>query len=219
MITLVVFDWNGVLIADAKACLDAENYILEQYGRKPVSMKRYRETVSIPAKEFFLKNGFTPDEMRRYSRKMQEMFHAQYEPLVRRVRTRRNARRLLEWLSKRGITMIILSNHTREGIRPHLQRLSIGKYFTEVLANDRQSAMHKKNKRERLKSFLAKNRYRKDRILIIGDSPEEIEVGKLFGIKTVSITGGYYATRRLRELKPDHLISNLADMVRIVKEV
>ncbi len=63
MIKLVVFDWNGVLIADAEACKDAQNHILKRYGRKPITLARWREINVIPAKNFFLKMGFTDEEV------------------------------------------------------------------------------------------------------------------------------------------------------------
>jgi phosphoglycolate phosphatase len=59
---------------------------------------------------------------------------------------------------------------------------------------------------------------KKDEVIIIGDSPEEIEVGKAAGIKTVAITGGYYSTARLKASKPDFLISNLKELIGIVKK-
>lgn len=54
--------------------------------------------------------------------------------------------------------------------------------------------------------------------MIIGDSPEEVEIGKDVGIKTVAITGGYYSTSRLRKSKPDFLINNLIELIRIVRK-
>ena len=42
---LIVFDWNGVLLSDTVACLDADNYMLKQLGAKPISLKRFRETL------------------------------------------------------------------------------------------------------------------------------------------------------------------------------
>ena len=49
MIKLVIFDWNGVLIADTRACLEADNYILKEFGGKPVSLKVYKDTIIIPS--------------------------------------------------------------------------------------------------------------------------------------------------------------------------
>ena len=218
MIKLVVFDWNGVLIADATACKDTENHILKMYGRKPVTMEKFREFVSIPAKEFFIRMGFTPAFMAKHGSRMQAKFHEYYEQRIQNIRTRRNARALLKWLSQRKIECVILSNHTEEGIRDQMQRFGIEGYFSEILSNHRLTAMHRQNKRERLGSFLKRRRLKRGQVVLIGDSPEEIKIGKHFDIKTIAISGGYYATHRLKERKPDHLIHNLSQMVDIIKK-
>lgn len=219
MIKLVVFDWNGVLIADAKANSETVSYILTSYGRKPIDLRRYREIFEIPARNIYLKQGFSEKEVNREAKHIQEMFHTHYEPRIAHVRTRSGTRGLLEWLSKREIECVILSNHNIKGVKSQLRRLQIDKYFSHVLANDKYEAMKRQNKLEKLTIFLKANRFKKGEILIIGDSTEEIDAGKGLGIRTVAITGGYISTRRLREGKPDHLIHNLLSVIDIIKKV
>lgn len=219
MIKLVVFDWNGVLIADARATLDTDNELFKRLGRKPITMKTYRELFRMPVIEFFYALGFTKDEMARDAVKIQNLFHELYEPRIARVRTRLGARELLEFLADRGVEMIILSNHTMEGIQTQLERLNIKKYFSRVIANDKHATMGRKNKAEKFVELLKELPYKKDEVLIIGDSPEEAEAGKLAGIKTVAISGGYYSTKRLKEAKPEHLIHNLTELISIIKKV
>lgn len=219
MIKLVVFDWNGVLIADATAVVDIDNRLLKSFGRKPIDIRTYRNTFTMPVKNFFLNLGFSEQEMRDGAKKIQETFHAHYEPRIAGVRTRAGARELLGWLFKRGIECIVLSNHTLHSIEAHAERLGIRRYFSQIIANDMHATMHGKNKAEKLVSIVKKSRYKKDEILIIGDSPEEAEAGKLAGVRSVGITGGYYSTRRLKEANPDYLIHNLRDLINVIKKV
>ncbi|HEY4487328.1 MAG TPA: HAD family hydrolase [Candidatus Paceibacterota bacterium] len=219
MIKLVVFDWNGVLIADAQADADAVSHILQSFGRKPLSLKRFREIFEIPAKSTYLKAGLSENELNGEQKRMSDMFHDYYEPRIAHVRTRHGARRLLEWLSERKIECVILSNHTIEGIRSQLNRLGIQSFFSTVLANNKYTAMKGQNKLEKLTQFLDEHSYKKKEALIIGDSPEETLVGKRLGIHSVAITGGYVSTRRLREARPDHLIHKLTDMIDIIKKL
>jgi len=219
MVKLVVFDWNGVLIADAQADADAVSHVLESFGRKPITLKRFRDIFEIPARNTYLRAGFSEDELDRDGKKMSDMFHEYYEPRIAHVRTRNGARQLLEWLSERNVKCVILSNHTTEGIEAQLNRLSIRSFFSTILANDKYTAMKGQNKLEKLAQFLKKSSYNKKDVLIIGDSPEETSVGKKLGIHSVAITGGYVSTRRLREAKPDYLIHKLTDMIDIVKKL
>jgi len=60
-------------------------------------------------------------------------------------------------------------------------------------------------------------KHKKDDIIIVGDSLEEIEIGKNLGIKTVAITNGYVSTARLKAAKPDFLINTLTELIDIVE--
>ena len=218
MIKLVVFDWNGVLIADAQAVVDTDKWILKQYNRRPLDMRRYRETFTMPVKDYFLALGFSEEEMQREGKKIQEMFHPYYENRISNIRTRSGARKLLEWLASRQIECVILSNHTKEGLENQLTRLNIKRYFSRVITNDMHATMQVKNKTQKMIDLVGKSQYKNDEILIIGDSPEEVEAGRASRARTVSITGGYYSERRLREAKPDHLIHKLSDLIGIIEK-
>ena len=219
MIKLVVFDWNGVLIADAAATVAVDKELFEEFGHKPLDMKAYREIFTMPVKDFFIAAGFSKEEMNKNAVRIQERFHALYEPRIAKIRTRTGARTLLEFLAKEGIEAIILSNHTIEGITNQLKRLGIETYFSRVIANDMHATMETKNKAGKLVDLLKELPYKKDEVLIIGDSPEETDAGKLAGIKTVAISGGYYSIRRLKEAQSDHLIHNLTELINIIKKV
>ena len=219
MIKLVVFDWNGVLIADAAATVAVDKELFEEFGHKPLDMKTYREIFTMPVKDFFIAAGFSKEEMNKNAVRIQERFHALYEPRIAKIRTRTGARTLLDFLAGDGIEAIILSNHTIEGITNQLKRLDIETYFSRVIANDMHATMETKNKAGKLLDLLKELPYTKEEVLIIGDSPEETDAGKLAGIKTVAISGGYYSLRRLKEAQPDHLIHNLTELINIIKKV
>ncbi|MCR4325473.1 MAG: HAD family hydrolase [Patescibacteria group bacterium] len=219
MIKLVVFDWNGVLIADTQATVDIDNHILKSTGRKPLTVAQYRETFTMPVKDFFVALGFSKEEIEREAKNVQKLFHSVYEPRVAKVRTRSGARELLDFIEGRGIEAMILSNHTKEGLEMQLERLRFKKYFSRVITNDMHATMARKNKADKLVDLVKRSPYKKSEILIIGDSPEETEAGKRAGITSVAITGGYYSERRLRAAEPDYLIHSLSEMIGIIKKL
>ena len=219
MIKLVVFDWNGVLIADAGICAKSVSNVLKSLGRKSIDIGTFRKVFSIPASNIYRSQGFTEDEIQENANIIQERFHADYEPRATKVRTRHGARELLDFLHKRKIECIILSGHSIEGIESQLKRLGLGKYFSNIFANDIYGAMKGRNKLEKINKFLEQRSISKNEILIIGDSTEETEAGRHLGIHTVAITGGYVSTRRLKETNPDFLISDLHQLIGIIEEL
>ena len=217
MIKLVAFDWNGVLIADARLHAQIVGEIQKHYGYPDVHPDTVRDLFEVPVSNMYRKLGWSEEEIEKESPAIQDRFHDLYERRAKTVRTRTGARALLHWLRARSIECVIFSNHTTEGIEAQLKRLHIGGYFQHVIANDKYQAMKGKAKGDKLEAYLRARGYKGDEVLVVGDSPEEVEIGKHLGATTVAITGGYVSQRRLRAANPDHLIHTLTGMIDIIK--
>lgn len=217
MIKLAVFDWNGTIIADSHAGMDAENHILKLFGGRRIGMKRYRETFTIPAIDFYAANGCDRSKLLRNSRKLGDVFIPFYEKRAAKCRSRKGAKRLLTWLRGRRVESVLLSNHTIEGIEMQLERLGIGGHISKVLANrSGATSMKARNKLQKLRGYMKTKGYKKSEVAIIGDSPEEIGIARALGIRCIAITGGSYSTARLRASAPDFLVDSLKEVVGIL---
>jgi len=218
MIKSIVFDWNGTLLADVEAGAEADNQVLKAFGGKPVSVKEFRDTFDFPVSKFYAQHGCDEKYVMKHSKDMAAIFHEYYEKRASTVRSRRGAKRLLYWLKEKGIKSVILSNHTVQGIETQLQRLELKKYVNEVLANtELDSTLKERTKLDKLCDYINRNNFKKSEVLIVGDSTEEIEIGKRIGIKNVAITGGWVATSRLKNAQPDYLINNLGKLRSIIE--
>lgn len=218
MIKLVVFDWNGTLLADTKACVDGVNKQLEVLNRAPINLKDYQERYDVPHWHFYKTFGIEPKEIKEKSLQIAEAFHAEYEPKAAHARTRSGTRSLLEELATKNITRIVLSNHTIEGIYLHLERLKLTHHFDVVLANENIGMGHFKGKQEKLEKYMEMHAVQPSSVVIVGDTIEEIRIGKNLGLKTIAITGGYNSTKRLRATKPDVLVHSLHEIILATEE-
>lgn len=81
------------------------------------------------------------------------------------------------------------------------------------------SSIKGRSKLEKLRNYMQDNKLSKEEVLIVGDSLEEIEIGKELGIRTVAVTDGFCSTKRLKAAKPDYLINSLKEIVKIVKKI
>jgi len=216
MIKLVTFDWNGTLLADTQACMDAGNHVIKTFGGKPLPKNEYKRVFDFPTLEFYCNQGADREAL--IANDYAGVFHEYYEPRASKCHTRRGAREVLSWLDDKSIDSVILSNHIKDAIIQQLQRLSIKEYFAEVLGNeDAKSTASGKNKIQRIHNYLSQTNYDPKESIIIGDSPEDIGIGKELGMQTIAITDGYFSTSRLRASNPDHIISNLAQMIYIIE--
>lgn len=220
MIKLVAFDWNGTLFADTNTCLTGANAILKFLGAKPLTLYQYQKYFIIPTFKFYEQLGFKKEEILKKSAKIAQTFHTTYEPRTSKLRTRKGAKKALSFLHKNKVECVIFSNHIDKEIKKQLKRLKIQKYFSHVLANPHQESSIKiRIKEKSLIDYISKKLYRPNQIVVVGDTQEEVEIGKKIGTVTVAITGGNYSTPRLKAAKPDYLISDLGNLINIINEI
>lgn len=219
-IKLIVWDWNGTLFDDTRAVLKAANESeVPMLGLPPVTLQQMRDSYEVPIIKAYENLGVDPDFFRAKSDEISPIFHKAYEPLAACARTRPGSRTVLAYMKKKRVNCIILSNHTLEGIYFQLSRLKLTTYFDDVLANDNTNLAHHAGKQHRLEAYLADKHYQTNEVIIIGDTPEEVRIGRALGLRTISISGGMASRHRLVAAKPDHLISSLKQVLTIVEEL
>ncbi len=217
MIKLVAFDWNGTLFADTIAIFESNSEAFKLLNLKPVSFNTFQKYFDVPVKKYFLSLGVSEKELNKKASQIASTFHAQYEPRAAGVRTRAFAKHLLQWLSKNNIEAVIFSNHVIGQIQKQLKRLKIEQYFSAILANTHiESALKGRSKKYKLESYIKDNHILASETLTIGDTVEEIEIGKELGCITVAITHGNCSTSRLKNAKPNYLINNLKEVINII---
>jgi phosphoglycolate phosphatase-like HAD superfamily hydrolase len=209
-IKLVVFDWNGTLLNDTKAVLQAANEIeMPAYGIAPLTLRRLREVHEVPLAKAYERLGVPEETYREKSQLIARAFYARYAELTTGARTRKYARTLIRQLQDQDIAIILLSNHHLEDIHRQLHRLRLETYFTDILANDVIGTAHHTGKQHRLEAYLQDKRYPPSQVVIIGDTPEETHIAHALGIQSVALSGGICSRSRLTAARPDHIISSL----------
>ena len=218
MIQLVTWDWNGTLLADTQACMDAGNHVIRTYGGTPLPRRTYAATFDFPTTDFYCKQGCDREAL--LGSDSREVFHEFYERRASKCRTRQGARYVLEWLRESSVRSVILSNHMQHAIAVQLERLGLTEYFEDVLANtDLEATVVGNNKMQRIGRYLSIMDIEPQLAFIVGDSTKDIKIGKSLGMRTIAIRDGYFSTRRLREQNPDHLIGRLAEAVEIFDSI
>lgn len=217
MIKLVAFDWNGTLLADTQTVVDCTNLEIKFYGLKPQTIKEYRETFIIPVNKYFINIGANPKKVEKNYKTYSKLFHTQYEKKVNKLRTRSGTRQLLEFLKNKNIKSVIFSNHSTPRIKEQCDRLKLTTFLDDILGNyNAHDAYTLRSKEMRLASYMKRNKINSTETLIVGDTDEEIIIGRDMGAKTAGITGGHNSTKRLKAEMPDYLITNLLEIKKIL---
>jgi len=219
MIKLVAFDWNGTLLSDTYPIYLGDAEVCKFLNLRVPSYSEFTELFDIPVKNYYLKLGAKEPDLMENAKKIEEIFHKDYESRILKVRTRAHTRDVLEFLKEKNIKRMIFSNHLTHKIKEQLVRLKINGYFDEVSGNsDPTTALKSRAKNERLKAYIGKNGFNAKEVLIVGDTIEEIQIAREIGSTVAAITHGNCSTRRLRQAKPDYLISSLLEIEKIISK-
>ncbi len=221
MIKLVAFDWNGTLLSDTQTVLNADNYALKTLGYKPVSLLKFRKSYDIPIINYWTNVGMEKSFFKKHMYEVEDLFHSHYEKHALRCRTRGGAREVLNWLYGQKIPSIIYSNHVAQRVEDQLERLKIKKIISKILGRSdlQESLIHSRSKQQKLHDFVKNHKFKPHEVISVGDTQEEIEIGKHLGYHTVAISGGYNSTARLKKHRPDFLIHNMKELITIIKKL
>ncbi|MCK1641435.1 HAD family hydrolase [Bradyrhizobium sp. 157] len=215
---VLVFDWNGTLLDDAYALLQATNAILDRFGHATIDMKTFREHCDVPLSLLYRSLGMSHEEIETVDRDGSAIFHDTYEPLAGKADLREGARRVLELAYREAASSIIVSNHIVDPLRSQLRRLGVNDYINDVLAFESRTTQYKSmSKGERLRLYMQKNNLKPASTFIIGDMPVETDIARNLGLISISITGGFVSDSRLRAAHPDYTISNHHELLPILQ--
>jgi len=213
---LIVFDWNGTLLADVSACLHAMNTVLKELGTPPITRKRYQKHYTMPLDKLYHAVGVDPAVLTAREDIIHPIFHKAYG--ASKICLRRGAKTMLQTIGNTPCSSIILSNYVADLIDQQAQRLGVREHFDEIIAYHVNNAtFRRRSKGEHLEKYL-KTRHAREGI-IVGDTEEEIDIGRALGLVTIAITDGMCSTSRLRAMKPDFLIGTLAPIPSIAHRV
>ena len=216
MVKLVIFDWNGTLIADTSYFFKTSNIVLRKYVNKEISMSEFKNTFTPSLMDFFIYHGINKDFAKTNFEEILSVTGKNYKEFCSSVRTRKNVKKVLFELKQKDMKLIVLSNYVKNDIADQLERLNLSDYFDEVLAFESLALSTQNNKLGLVEEYLKGSNINKNEILIVGDSPDEISIAKKIGLTSVSLSNGYYSDKRLKNSNPSFFITEIGKLLKII---
>jgi len=192
-IKYVVWDWNGTLLDDAQACVNAINTLLAHRGVARIDMTHYRETFGFPVIDFYRRINFPleGEDWDTLAREFHDLFLADAS-----LRLQDGAREVLAQVRGRGLQQSILSASERGILTRLLSELGIQGYFAEVFGVDN---MHGVSKMDLGRSLLRKLALPPEHVLLVGDTLHDAEVAQTLGTHCVLVAQGHQSAPRLEQ--------------------
>jgi len=208
---LLVYDFDGTLVDTKEDIARAVNRVLAELGLAPLPPETVYGYVGRGVGH--LLTCALAGTGREDVPFAVELFMKHYDAhLMDRTRFYPNCRETVEFFAHKP--QAILSNKPARFITRILEELGCRGRFARILGGD--SVEHKKPHPEGLHRLLAEFGLAPGRLLLVGDSPLDVETGRAAGVATCAVTWGLHPRDRLEAASPDFLIDDMAELQRLV---
>ena len=189
---LVLWDWNGTLLDDVGAALQAVNTMLTRRGAKLIGLPQYHDYIDVPIRKFY-ENIFDL-EKEDYSEILIEYNNA-YEALRNNIMLAQGVHRVLDYLCDAGVLQAIVSSSEQNQLRDAVKHFELDCYFDAVLGAEDYLAG---SKLERAKQYISKNCIEPSSVLVVGDLLHDYEMAQSVGADCVLLGRGHHSVQKLR---------------------
>ena len=213
-IETVVLDGSGTIIDDIHTVWKANSEAYKTNGFKRLeTLVKFKEVFRLPISDFHRANNI-PESMFDDIEKSYRQFYPNYSHHIRIFPEVKN---VLEKLREEKITVGIASNIPTLFLKEHLQRFEILEFFDAVTGQD--DCDEQKPSPKPISITLNKLKVKPVTAAYVGDMKEDIIAGKKANVYTIAICreGSYHPAWKLKKLKPDYFISDLNELLKIVK--
>lgn len=194
---LVVWDWNGTLLADQHVVLDALNALLRERELPETTMDVYRALYTRPVRVFYERlfdRSISDEEWAA----VDDHFHHAYAYGVHEAALADDAHHALDLIDGRGITQSLLSMARHEQLVPLVTRAGIADRFVRI---DGVRGPGGAPKAAAMVAHLDAIPADVDptRVLVIGDALDDADAATHVGARCVLYDGGSHPREELEQ--------------------
>jgi phosphoglycolate phosphatase-like HAD superfamily hydrolase len=198
---VVLFDWNGTVVDDARRFHAAVCFVLRARRLPEPSLAQTRQRFRLPLWRFFVDLGVSLEDLAAAEETWNQLMHLTPAPLQPGVAA------LLVDLHRQGVITGVVSAAGQASLLADLERTGTGPGFTVVIGGVDDKACT-------LRWFTGHGA--RAAVFYVGDCEEDVRSAQAAGAIAVAYTGGYRPAEDLATAEPDYLVADLADVAAIV---
>lgn len=192
----IVWDWNGTLLHDIHAVIDATNAAFQELGLPSITLERYRELFCVPIPRFYERLlGRAPSGSE--WQVMDETFHRYYWQLAASVGLADGAAELLASRQAAGHTQSLCSLAPHDRLLPLLRDHGIDRHFLRVDGVVGPTGGTKAA--QMVRHIQALEGVEPGKTVVIGDAVDDALAAAHAGARAVLFTGGSHSRASLEE--------------------
>jgi phosphoglycolate phosphatase-like HAD superfamily hydrolase len=187
----VVWDWNGTLVADLDATVEAINVVMATFGGRRISPGDYRRHYQRPVRAFY-EYLFERQLDNHTWVRIDELFHSEYSRRLEAIALASGAREALAGVAAAGHTQSLLSMWLHDQLLHEVDRHGIAHWFVRVDGN-RPGQGDPKSKS--LGRHLETLGLAGDQVVVVGDALDDVEAARTVGARAVLVTSTHQPER------------------------
>lgn len=207
---LIIFDLDGTLVNSYPAIICSVNSTLEKLNLRKQSPEAIRKAVGWGDKALLI--PFVGNKRIKSALGIYRKHHKR--SLRQRATFMPGAKRLLNYLHKKGYKLAIASNRPFRFSHILLRHLKIKRLFSYVLCKDQ--IRFGKPHPSMLNKIIEKLKVNKQDVLYVGDMAIDVCTGRRAKIKTFAVTTGSSSLIELKKEKPDFISKDLFRLFKIL---
>lgn len=203
----VVWDFNGTLLDDVQACLDALNAILREHHLPVLTVEEYRARFRFPVPQFYQELGLKPSSAFEWEA-IAESFHIRYL-FSHHLKLQPGAREAVASLTQAGIRQGVLSALEQDLLVFQLHQLHLAPAMAFIRGSDNYQGASKERAAQSLRL--------EQPVVLVGDTLHDAEVARAQGWHCILCSAGHQTPERLRQ-SGFPVIPTLADLPARLRE-
>lgn len=203
---LVVWDFDGTLADSLPAAVRIFNRLAPEMGFKPLA--DLAAARNMPLRQLLRQQGISLWRLPRLVRR----YHALAAEEADQLKLAAGLPDALSAIATSGVRLGVLSSNREDNIRRCLRANGAEGHFAFVVGYPRLFG-----KAKALKRIIRAERLARGDVLYVGDELRDVEAAKKAGVAVAAVTWGFQAPDLLRIGLPDFVVSDAADLVRLVE--
>jgi phosphoglycolate phosphatase len=206
MLRNLLLDWSGTLVDDMPPVIGATNFVLEKYGRAPLTRDEFRRQFRLPFTEFY--EEYLPDVP---LPELDAAFHGHFVQIQDDVTPLPGLYEFLEFCRGSGRRLFLLSSMKREHFEVQSAKLGLAHYFEHPYVGIL-------DKRAKIGEILETHGLARDETAFVGDMIHDVETARHGGVMSIAVLTGYDSIEKLTPARPDVVVTSLDALRRLLQD-
>jgi len=205
----IIWDWNGTLLNDVDICINCMNQLLTGRGLQTISKQKYLDIFTFPVKDYYEKAGFDFNKEKFEIPALQ--FIELYHQKLKYASLHPEVVNILNYAKTKGIQQYVLSAMQHDSLIKSLKDNDIYDYFMNINGIDNHYAH---SKVEMGFDLIEKIPYKREEIVLIGDTLHDESVARELGVECILIASGHQSKKRL-DINGTRVLNRLEELKKL----